>query len=222
MSGQGSVAHTDGSAAIHPCTDTPLLDAAAAVITEFGYSGLTLARLAEAAGTSRMTLHRREITLPAVVAGLSIRAAAELRDALFPVLTTTGVGFLQLQAALNAVFDVADRHLLLLAGLFSDDAGVFHAPPDATGALPTNDVFIAPLEKLIADGERDGSIAVQADRTETATVLFNTAGWGYVQLRHAQQWPIERARTGILNLVMSGLGPQASHSHRLPRPQREP
>lgn len=187
------------------CTDAELLDAAAVAIERYGYAGLTLARLATAAGTSRMTLHRRDVTLPAVVAGLSLRAAGELRDALFPVLTATQPADQRLRAALEALCDVADRHLPLLAGLFSDDAGVFHAPPDETGALPTHDVFVAPFAKLLADGEADGTLLHQEDRTETATVLFNTFGWGYVQLRHAQRWPPVRAREGVLRLVMTGL-----------------
>ena len=185
--------------------DEVVLQAAGTVIAESGYAGLTLARLAEAAGTSRMTLHRRGVTLPAVVGALSLRAAGELREALFPVLTSTQPAAAQLREALHAMFDVADRHLPLLAGLFSDDAGVFHAPPDATGALPTDEIFVAPFAKLLADGQRDGSLRVLADPTEAATVLFNTAGWGYIQLRHAQRWPVQRARAGVIELVLSGL-----------------
>lgn len=187
------------------CSDSVLLDAAVTVISQHGYSGLTLARLAEAAGTSRMTLHRRGVGLPGVVAGLSARAVVELRDALFPVLTSTAAAAERLVAALEAMWDVADRHLPLLAGLFSDDAGVFHAAPDETGALPTDQAFVAPFAKLLADGEADGTLRRQPDRTETATVLFNTAGWGYVQLRHAQHWPVDRARDGVRQLVLTGL-----------------
>lgn len=133
---------------------------------------------------ARMTLHRRQITLPGVVAGLSLRAAAQLREALFPVLSRTGPAAERLHDALDAIFDLADRHLPLLAGLFSDDAGVFHAAPDASGALPSGEVFVAPFVKLLADGEGDGTVLRQQDRVETATALFNIAGWGYVQLRH--------------------------------------
>lgn len=190
---------------VQPCTDPALLDAAARVIEQFGYTGLTLARLAEAAETSRMTLHRREITRPGIVAGLSLRAVAQLREALFPILTGSQPADQRLRTALEAMCDLADRNLPLLAGLFSDDEGVFHAAPDPSGALPTDDAFVAPFAKLLSDGETDGTLAPQQDRIETATVLFNTAGWGYVQLRHAQRWPAERARKGVLRLVLSGL-----------------
>lgn len=210
MVSQGVPRQQTESIPIQPCTDVLLLDAAAGVIEQFGYAGVTLARLADAASTSRMTLHRREITLPAVVAGLSLRAVAELREALFSVLTGTQPADQRLMAALEAMCDLADRHLPLLAGLFSDDAGVFHAQPDETGALPTDEAFVAPFAKLLADGEADGTLQPQKDRTETATVLFNTAGWGYVQLRHAQRWPAVRAREGVLRLILSGLLAQPS------------
>lgn len=204
MAGQG-VAKVAVEGSVLPCMDVALLDAAARVIADFGYGGLTLGRLAAAAGMSRMTLHRRDVTLPGVVAGLTMRAAAELRAALFPILSGTVSARQRLQAALEALFGVADRHLPLLAGLFSDDAGVFHAPPDASGALPTHEIFVAPFVKLLADGEADGTLRPQQDRVETATVLFNTAGWGYIQLRHAQRWPVARARAGVLDLVLIGL-----------------
>lgn len=190
---------------VQVCTDEQILLAATAVIEEHGYRGLTLARLAEFAGSSRMTLHRRDVTIAAVVAGLSLRAAGELRAALFPALSGTAPADERLEAALQAMWTVADRYLPLLAGLFADDEGIFHASPDETGALPTHEIFVAPFAKLLADGRVDGTLLPQADTTETATVLFNTAGWGYIQLRHAQRWPAERAREGVANLVMPGL-----------------
>ncbi len=189
------------------CTDDDLLEAAGAVIAEHGYKGLTLVRLADAMGTSRMTLHRRSITVPGVVQGLSLRAADALLRALFPVLSSSAPAGERLESALHAVFDVADAHLPLLAGLFSDDEGIFHAEPDADGALPTDEVFVAPLAKLLLDGAADGTLRKHADSTEAATVLFNTAGWGYVQLRHAQRWPVARAREGVIGLVLAGLRP---------------
>lgn len=191
--------------AVQVCTDEAVLDAAATVIETFGYQGLTLARLSEAASSSRMTLHRRGVTVAAVVAGLSLRAAGELRVALFPVLSGSGPADERMEAALQAMCGVADEHLALLAGLFSDDEGIFHAEPDETGALPTQEVFVAPFAKLLSDGEIDGTLRAQRDPIESATVLFNTAGWGYVQLRHAQRWPAERARDGIIHFAMSAL-----------------
>lgn len=190
---------------VQACTDEAILTAATAVIEEHGYDGLTLMRLAESARSSRMTFHRRDITLPSVVAGLSLKAASELRDGLYPALLGTGPADQRLEAALEAMCEVADRYLPLLAGLFADDDGIFHAEPDETGALPTHETFVAPFAKLLAEGAADGTLDPGPDATETATVLFNTAGWGYIQLRHAQRWPVDRARAGVMQLVMGGL-----------------
>lgn len=195
------------SAAPSPVLPEDLLDAAAAVVAAHGFRGLTLERLAAGAGTSRMTLHRRRITVPAVVAGLTARALAELQNRAFTALVGPGTAAARLDRTLRAVFAVADDHLPLLAGLFADDGGIFHAPPAADGSLPTLDVFVAPLARLLLDGALDGSLRVVDDVTETATVLFNTAGWGYVQLRHAQGWPAPRASDGVLDLVLAGLVP---------------
>lgn len=153
-------------------------------------TGLTLARLAEAASSSRMTLHRRDVTIPSVIARLSLKAAAEFQNALFPFLSGTGPADKRVEAALGAMCDVADLHLhvSLLAGLFADDEGIFHAETDEPGALPTG-----------------GTRLAQPGTTETATVLFNTAGWGYIQLRHSQRWPSDRARDGVIGLVMGAL-----------------
>ena len=204
MSGQGDAGHTSppGPPVV---LGAVALDAAAAVVAAHGTAGLTLARVADAAGTSRMTLHRREVTVPGLLAGLSLRAAAELKDALFPALTGTGPARGRLVQALEATFAVADPHLPVLAGLFAADAGVFHAEPDATGALPTADPFVAPFAKLLADGAADGTLAPVPYPQEAAAVLFNAAGWAYVQLRHSQRWPADRARDGVLALVMTGL-----------------
>lgn len=185
--------------------DAEVLDAAALVIAEHGLSGLALARLAEAAGTSRMTLHRRGVTIPGVVLGLSLRAGAEFKDALFSALTSTAPASDRLVQALTATFEVADRHLPLLAGLFAEDTGVFHEAPGPDGALPTALAFVTPFAKLISDGAADGTLRSVDDPHETATVLFNTAGWGYVQLRHSQRWPVARARGGVIDMVMAGL-----------------
>ena len=182
-----------------------LLDAAAAVIAAHGHDGLTLERLASAAGTSRMTLHRRGITIDGITAAMQARAATELQEALFPCLVSPETADVRLEAGLCAMFDVADRYLPLLAGLFADDRAVFHAPPDDTGALPTAEIFVAPFAKLLADGARDGTLRPQPNVSEAAVVLFNMAGWGYVQLRHAQRWPQDRAREAILRLILAGL-----------------
>lgn len=201
MDSQGDEGHPAAATVL----ESAVLDAAVLVIAEHGSAGLTLARLATAADTSRMTLHRKGFTIHGVLLGLRARAAAELKEALFDPLTSTAPAVDRLAQALTATFDVADRHLPVLAGLFAADTGVFHAAAGPDGALPTAQGFVAPFAKLLSDGGADGTLRRVDDPEEAAAVLFNTAGWGYVQLRHSQRWPAARARRGVIDLVMTGL-----------------
>lgn len=187
--------------------DDTLLSAAAAVLARHGYAGLTLERLAAEAGVSRMTLHRRQITLPGVVAGLAAQAVQQVQAVVLPALTGEGTAADRTDAVLRAVLSVADSHLPLLTGLYADEGGIFHAAAGEDGSVPTHDVFVAPLARLLRDGALDGSLRQVDDPVEVATALFNTVGWGYVHLRHAQRWPASRAAEGVLRLVLDGLLP---------------
>ncbi|HEY3727466.1 MAG TPA: hypothetical protein VGL51_09855, partial [Solirubrobacteraceae bacterium] len=78
---------------------------------------------------------------------------------------------------------------------------IFHEPGPA--AL-TRAVFVEPLERLLLDGAADGSLAV-VDARETATVLFNTVTHTYRHLRAGHGWSEQRARDGVVRLVLKGL-----------------
>lgn len=181
--------------------DSRLIDATEAAIARWGLGETTLERIAEAAGMSRATIYRRKVTRDELVAALTERAAETYRTALWPALTSSGTGAERLRAALDALCEAADRHLDLLAGMFLANGEVFHQPgPDALSV----DVFAEPLERLLRDGAADGSLrAVPA--TVTATVLFNTVGWGYIHLRAGHHWDPETARNSVLDLVLGGL-----------------
>src|SRR6266536_301306 len=106
--------------------------------------------------------------------------------------------------ALIAALAVADEHLQLLAGMFLAHGEMFHKPgPEAL----TVDAFADPLERLLRDGAVDGSLR-EVDPTVAATVLFNTAGWGYVHLRASHRWPPDQARAAVIDLVLGGLLPR--------------
>jgi hypothetical protein len=105
------------------------------------------------------------------------------------------------RAALEATCATADAHLHLLAGMFLAHGEVFHRPgPDALVV----DVFAEPFERLLRDGAADGTL-LPVPVTVTATVLFNTVGWGYIHLRAAHHWDPERARAAVIDLILRGL-----------------
>ncbi|MEQ4722063.1 TetR/AcrR family transcriptional regulator [Nonomuraea sp. B19D2] len=180
-----------------------LVDATAAAVSRWGLAGLTLERVADEAGISRTTLHRRGVSRDDLVGALAARAADEFRAALWPALTSPGNAVERLRAMLEAMFQVADQHLELLAGMYVAHGEMFHEPgPEAMVV----DVFASPFDRVLRDGALDGSLR-QVPPTITATVLFNTAGWGYVHLRASHKWPQDRARDAVIGLVVTGLLP---------------
>jgi AcrR family transcriptional regulator len=191
------MSHGQGVAPVEPA----LVEATAAAIARWGLAGTTLERIAEQAGLSRATIYRRAVTRDQLVAALTGQAAARLQAALWPALTGSGSAARRLREALAALCATADSYLDLLAGLFLAQGEVFHRPgPDAL----TVDVFAEPFERLLRDGAADGTLR-EVPPTVTATVLFNTVGWGYVHLRASHHWDADRARDAVLDLALRGL-----------------
>src|SRR5215208_2709130 len=183
----------------------PVLEAARRVFGRFGYHGATAERIADEAGLSRVTLHRRGITKGTILAELSERAVESYRAALWPALTAPGSGAERLEAALEALCEQAEGNLELLVALRSQTDAVFHEQ----GEEPmTRSVFTEPLERLLRDGAQDGSLR-EVDFAEIATVLFNLVGWTYVHLRTGHHWPPERSARHLLSIALEGVKPCA-------------
>lgn len=182
--------------------DDDLLAAGRRALRRFGYHGATLERIAEEAGVSRVTLHRRGVSKDAILGGLVARATDEYRAAMWPALTAPGNGAERLSAALQALCDVAEKHLELLLALRAQSDAIFHE--DQAGEALTRGVFAEPLERLLRDGAADGSLRV-ADPADSATVLFNLVGWTYVHLRSGHRWNPARARAGTLDIALRGV-----------------
>src|SRR3954452_10296852 len=107
-----------------------ILAAGQRVFARFGYHGATAERIADEAGLSRVTLHRRGITKDTILAELSSRAVESYRAALWPALTSPGSGADRLEAALDALCREAEANLDLLMALRSQTDAVFHEPGD--------------------------------------------------------------------------------------------
>lgn len=192
-------------AANDPHIAPEIVAAAQALIGEYGLSAFTIERLAEVAGTSRMTLHRRGINRLAVLDALVHRAGEAYVDALWPALTAPGPGAERLAMALEAICATADDHLALLAGLFAAPDSPFHAAAGDQDGRETDDFFVGPLARLLRDGALDGSLASVPDPDDTAAVMFNLVGWGYIHLRHAQGWPASRARPAVISFALASI-----------------
>lgn len=182
--------------------DAGLADAACRAFAKHGYAGATLERIAQEAGVSRVTLHRRGVTKDGLLAELVARATDDYRRLMWPALTGEGTGAERLAAALEALCDAAEQHMALLVALRAQSDGVFHR--DDEDEAMTRTVFTEPLEKLLREGTADGSLR-EINPLETATVLFNLVGWTYIHLRTGHGWKPERARRATLDPVLHGL-----------------
>ncbi len=181
--------------------DTRLTAAALELLAEVGWDGLTLERVAERAGISRVTAWRQGVTRESLVGALLDRLGEDFRDTLWPVLTAPGSGADRLRLGLERLCDVADRHLPLL--MASDR--VFHwGFRQEHGAAGVN--FVDPFGRFLADGAADGSLRPFDDPPdERAEVVFNMVCWTYVHLRGAHDLPPERARALVLDIAFGGL-----------------
>lgn len=172
-------------------------DAALEVLRERGWDGLTLERVAEVAGCARSTLWRQGVSRESILAGLTSALAADYRDAMYPVLTSTGSGRDRLELAMAALCDVIDKQLPLL--LASDEA--FHQDP-TPGVSPS---YLAPFVQFLREGVADGSLVPGTDIVDAADVLMNSVLWTYTHLRGRHGWAAERARAGLFDLLLRGV-----------------
>ena len=181
--------------------DAALLEAARRAFARHGYAGATLARIAEEAGVSRVTLHRHGVSKEALLGELVARATDDYRRAMWPALTAPGTGAARLEQALTALCAAAEDHMAILIALRSQSDAVFHTSDEE--AL-TRSVFTEPLERLLRDGVGDGSIR-ELEPVQTATLLFNLVGWTYIHLRSGHRWTPQRARTATLDVALQGV-----------------
>src|SRR5437763_123042 len=94
--------------------DQDLAEAGRRALRRHGWQALTAERIAEEAGISRVTLHRRGIRKEDILAALTEKATDAYRTALWPALTAPGAGLQRLEQALRALCDSAEQNLELL------------------------------------------------------------------------------------------------------------
>jgi AcrR family transcriptional regulator len=188
-----------------PALEPALLDAARRVIRQHGWAGTTAERIATQAGISRVTLHRRGIKREDVLTALADQAITAYRDAMWPILVADGTASDRMHRALETICEVAEAHLDVLVALQAASDAIFHEKADADAPALTRSAFTEPLERILRDGASDGTIRAVDNPAETATVLFNAAGWTYLHLRTGHRWRPAQSRAHIVSLLSDGL-----------------
>lgn len=167
------------------------------VLRERGFEGLTLERVAEAAGLARSTLWRNGLTRDVLIGALVGELADDFRSTMYPVLTSGSNGRERFIRGLEALCELLDRHLPLM--LATDEA--FHQET-APGVPPD---YLHPFILFLEEGARDGSLPPVDDACVAADVAFNAVAWPYVHLRGRHGWPAEKARAHIVGVVLNGI-----------------
>lgn len=168
-------------------------------------SGASMADIAEEAGITRVTLYRRGETRPAIIAALRDELLREERELVLPLLAGDGDAGTRLTRVLEGVCATTEAHAELLAGL--DNAtlnAIWHDEgPDAL----TRSEFVAPIVRLLRDGELDGTLRTFPDPEVAATVLYTQVTYTYLHLRREHQWTAGDTTAAVIDLAVGGLLP---------------
>ncbi|MEI7759613.1 MAG: TetR/AcrR family transcriptional regulator [Thermoleophilia bacterium] len=185
-------------------TEQRVIEGARRAIAAGGWQSATLSRIAQEAGVSRTTLHRRGLGRDEIFALLARAYEDEFRMALWPAVTGRGTGAQRLEAMLVAVCEVTENHLSFLVALDEESDRLFFHESD--GEVRSREGYIDPIERLLADGIADGSVR-PVEVEEAATVLVNVIDRTYRHLRRAHAWDAARSRAVLIDLVLRGLLP---------------
>lgn len=181
-----------------------VIEGARRALDRHGWQKLSVERIAKEAGMSRVTLHRRGLTKDVILGRLAAEASAEYREELWPVLTDPRSAAERLERALLTICRLAERNLNLLLALdASANDAVFH--DEGSSEVMTRSVFTEPLERLLIDGVKEGSVSEDVDAVEAATLLFNLVGWTYIHLRSGHQWTPEHASAATVRVALHGV-----------------
>ncbi len=165
-------------------------------------SRASMAEIAREAGIARMTLYRRGETREAIVLALRQELAREERERLLPLLASAGNARDRLEQMIGAICQTTDDHADLLTGLDSATLdAIYHEEGDDALTRPE---FVAPIVRLLRDGELDGSLRTFTDPEEAATVLYTQVSYTYLHLRREHRWPAERATRAVTEFALRG------------------
>jgi AcrR family transcriptional regulator len=188
-----------------PAADEELRRATIDVLSERGFAGLTLERVAEVAGRARSTLWRQGHSQETLIGALVGELAEDFRQTMYPVLTSAGSGLERLTRGLEALCELIERHLPLM--LATDEA--FHQ--DTAPGVPAD--YLHPFIQFLREGVQDGSLPEIDDVVRIADIAFNMVAWPYVHLRGRHEWPAEEAKTCVVGVVLRGIAePTSSQS----------
>lgn len=200
LHGRDRVMHT---AVMDSTMNTDLLEALSRVVDEYGWAATTSELVANAAGVNRTTLYRNGHTTQHMLAAAAATIATTFKHATIEPLTAPGTAHERMVALLDALYELADQHLGLIAGLYDGPTAIFHMggnPNDPTAL--TRLEYTEPFERLLTDGNTDSTLHSD-DPTTDAELIFNTASWTYIHLRRSHQWSSTKTREAVTRITLA-------------------
>lgn len=178
-----------------PTTSEKLMEVTRRLLDVHGPDGISLSAIATEANMSRMTLHRNGITVGRLMGDLVGSASADLRESLWPVLTSSAPAADRLSLAIHTLCEVVERHATVLSA-------VYHQPnrphPSIQGRTAAFE-FAEPFERILIDGNHDRTTGSGSPRDD-AEFLINAVTWTYLHMRRSHGWPEDKAREATLTL----------------------
>jgi AcrR family transcriptional regulator len=167
------------------------------------WNDVSLEELAQAAGVSRMTLHRHGVGRDEILAALGELLEHEHSHAAIPALTSLAPAPERLAMALRAKLEVDERYLGLMEALQHQLPAIYHEQGD--GEVLTRGPFTDGIKRILQDGAAEGTLAQQDNLDEAATLIFNATGWTYREMRTGHRWPPAKARESVVQLLLKGV-----------------
>jgi AcrR family transcriptional regulator len=193
--------------------DEDVLDAVARILDRQGVAGLNISAIAAEAGLSRVTLHRRGARLDDYLVAVLGRVSDDLRASLWPAMTGAGPAAERLAAALRTLCEVCERHVGVMSAMYGHQPRPLPGRPGRT----TSFEFIEPFERLLRDGNVDGSLH-SADPLPDATLTANMVCWTYLHMRQAHRWDAETAVNHVVPAAVAHLRPPMAKGGRTKHP----
>lgn len=179
------------------------LEAVARILDRDGLGGLSISSIAQEAGVSRVTLHRRGHSIEDYVVSLMGRVNDELRAELWPVMTNSGLAADRLRQALESLCHTAEHRSGVMRALYGVPGRPISEEPDRTTSM----AFAEPFERIIRDGQLDGSL--DSDQpADDARLLVNVVGWTYIHMRKAHGWSAEKIANMVIDLALTRVAAQ--------------
>jgi len=187
-----------------------LLQAVDSVVEKNGWAGTTAELVARAAGVNRTTLYRNGFTRERLLAEAAAASSAEFAAASLAPLTASGTALDRMHLLLDTLYDIADEHLGLLAGLYDGPSAIFHLGLDTDDPTAlTRFEYTDPFQRLLTDGNLDGTL-LSSDPPGDAELIFNVAGWTYIHFRRSHGWTPAKTRPAVTRITLGAFLPSTT------------